>query len=85
MPSSLPDENHSGAHWTLTIYPDGRTILSTPEAIDMQDFERVREIYSRWVEAKSNDPLIIGNCVVQFIAVGLKREGSEVVRTPGDA
>jgi len=85
VPNTSIDENHAGAHWTLTIYPDGRTILSTPEAIDLQDFERVKEVYNHWVEHNGTDPLIIGNCVVQFIAVGLKREGSEVVRTPGDA
>jgi hypothetical protein len=80
----LPDENHNGAHWTLTIYPDGRTVLSTPNDIDLQQFERVREIYQEWVHNDGSAPLIIGNCVVQFISVGLKREGSEV-RSPGDA
>ena len=64
-PSSWPDEHaHTGHHYSLLVFPDGRVILTTPDELEAEDFDFVRAIFQDWVSTPGSDPLIIGSCKV---------------------
>lgn len=66
--SSWPVENHKGPHYTLTIFPGGKLVLTTPDTIDDDQLENVSIRMARWLKS-TDDPLILGDCVVQMMVV----------------
>lgn len=74
MPSSWDgrEENHSSPHYVLTVWPNGKCVLTTPSTVDAETFENVSRIVQRWLVADDNYPLIIGDCVVQMQAVPIQ-------------
>lgn len=69
MPSSWDGENHKGPHWILTIFPNGKLVLTTAEHIPLETVEHVRELLTKWLASDQQAPLIIGDCLVQLTPV----------------
>lgn len=67
--SSWPGENHRDPHYTLTVFPGGKTVLTTPSDVNDKEFGRIHEIFANWLASDDNYPLIIGNCIVQMTRV----------------
>lgn len=80
--SSNPHEDHKDPHFTLLIFPDGRTILSTPSNVRYEEFEKIREIYHEWANNKKASPLVIGNCVVELMSVAPDAAKVDVIMGP---
>lgn len=66
------EENHSGPHFILTVFPGGQMVLTTPDELDEKLFIQIQNLFSAWLAADSSFPLVIGNCVVQFAATSPK-------------
>ena len=67
--SSWPADSHSGKHFTLVTFPDGRIILTCPDNIDQKEFEAIQALFTDWVHAANAYPLVIGNCQVVMAPV----------------
>ncbi|HEX5016494.1 MAG TPA: hypothetical protein VFX15_02785 [Actinomycetes bacterium] len=65
------DDKHEGPHFTLTVFPDGKAILTTPDDVEPDQFESIQTMMRQWVADKANRPLFIGKCVVQVMALPL--------------
>lgn len=79
-PSSWLDDTHAhtGKHFLLVLYPDGRLILTTPDILSKEDMDMIQAVFNDWVENSDSRPLMIGNC--QVIMQTLRPTGAEVVR-----
>lgn len=66
----MDDEQHShrGAHFTLTIFPNGKMLLTTPDRLSNEQFEVVSKMVGHWMGDESYAPLIIGQCKVILAA-----------------
>lgn len=60
---SAAEHSHKGPHFTLTIFPDGKLLLSTPDAIGPEMLRRITEMFQAWLDGKQPG-LILGSCVV---------------------
>jgi hypothetical protein len=61
--------SHSGPHFTMTVFPDGRLILTTPDNLDIGQFEQIKALMGDWINAERPFPLVIGQCQVIFSPV----------------
>ena len=69
MLSSWDGETHKGPHFTLTVFPNGKTILTTPDLIPSAKVEEMARFIQRWLTSTDNYPLVIGDCVVHLTPV----------------
>jgi hypothetical protein len=64
--------SHKGPHFTLVIWPSGKTILTTPDDINRAEFETIRALMQEWFDRDTAEPLVIGNCRVILSTVPLR-------------
>ena len=62
-------DNHKGPHWILTIFPNGKLILTTPDPITQQAHDQARAVISDWMGAEGHEALIIGDCLVNLQSI----------------
>lgn len=67
-------DSHEGPHFTLTTFPDGKMILTTPSYLTEDEFNAISALFNQWVASPDPYPLVIGNCKVAFAATA-PREG----------
>lgn len=72
QPSFSDVERHAGPHYVLTIWPDGKLVLTTPSAITNDDFDHVNRVFQQWLSSEETYPLVIGNCLVQMQSLPVK-------------
>lgn len=67
--SSWDAEVHRDPHWILTVWPGGKLVLTTPSEVSQEVFYHVSTVFQEWLASEDNHPLIIGDCLVQVMAV----------------
>lgn len=77
MLSSSGVENHRDPHWILLIWPDGKLVLTTADDIDDSQFAVVSKLVHEWAHSTDNEPLVIGNCLVQMQPVVVREVSVE--------
>ena len=69
MPSSWDGDAHKGPHYTLTIFPNGKTVLTTPDRLREDELDRVMGAFQNWLRDPSSAPLVIADCLVHMTTV----------------
>lgn len=69
-PSSwVAEDRHKSAHFILTIFPDGKLILTTPDQLQPEQFLVIKELFRDWMNSEVSFPLVIGDCLVRVQTV----------------
>jgi hypothetical protein len=68
-PPTSSDARHAGPHFNLIVFPDGKLILTTPDQLDMGQFEHIKTLMADWLASDQGHPLVIGACTVSLAAV----------------
>ena len=65
--------------FTLTVFPDGRLILTTPEYLDSENAKRILEMFEKWRDSPvARAQLVIPDCEVQHAtSIEVDLEGVE--------
>lgn len=58
---------HPGPHFTLLVWSNGKSILTTPDNITVEEFERIQMLFEQWNAAEVKRPLVIGQCRIHII------------------
>jgi hypothetical protein len=59
----------------LTVFPDGKLILSSPGDISPEKYDHIARTFQEWLLSDEPYPLVIGDCVVQMTAVSPQQFG----------
>lgn len=67
---SFSVDRHSDKHFILTVWPDGKIALTTPDSLTLAEMADVRALVKTWLD-RDTEVLVIGNChVVMATRVG---------------